>query len=128
DRGVNILEQQQLNGLQARFFFSSRRRHTSWPRDWSSDVCSSDLNNCGQLYRFVPNAARDGLAFTSSALQDLVADNGTAICSAEMAEIMFGSGFGVVTDLENGPDGRLYVVSLSQGRVLRIGPKPGAVP
>src|SRR6266508_4632240 len=25
------------------FFFSSRRRHTIWPRDWSSDVCSSDL-------------------------------------------------------------------------------------
>src|SRR5439155_16589260 len=28
---------------QAPFFFSSRRRHTMWPRDWSSDVCSSDL-------------------------------------------------------------------------------------
>src|SRR6266702_5363639 len=25
------------------FFFSSKRRHTRWPRDWSSDVCSSDL-------------------------------------------------------------------------------------
>src|SRR6266702_6775141 len=25
------------------FVFSSRRRHTIWPRDWSSDVCSSDL-------------------------------------------------------------------------------------
>src|SRR5437870_5705483 len=25
------------------FFFSCRRRHTRWPRDWSSDVCSSDL-------------------------------------------------------------------------------------
>src|SRR5690625_7917723 len=25
------------------FFVSSRRRHTRWPRDWSSDVCSSDL-------------------------------------------------------------------------------------
>src|SRR5690348_1971034 len=24
------------------FFFSSRRRHTSWTGDWSSDVCSSD--------------------------------------------------------------------------------------
>src|ERR1041385_4518352 len=24
-------------------FFSSRRRHTRWSRDWSSDVCSSDL-------------------------------------------------------------------------------------
>src|SRR5439155_8864634 len=27
------------------FFFSSRRRHTRWPRDWSSDVCSSDLDH-----------------------------------------------------------------------------------
>src|SRR6266436_8598715 len=26
------------------FFFSSRRRHTRCSRDWSSDVCSSDLN------------------------------------------------------------------------------------
>src|SRR5439155_18562942 len=25
------------------FFFSSTRRHTRWPRDWSPDVCSSDL-------------------------------------------------------------------------------------
>src|SRR5207253_1773812 len=25
------------------FLFSGRRRHTRWPRDWSSDVCSSDL-------------------------------------------------------------------------------------
>src|SRR6266508_264858 len=30
--------------LEICFFFSSRRRHTRWPRDWSSDVCSSDLN------------------------------------------------------------------------------------
>src|SRR5438876_1490128 len=28
------------------FFFSSRRRHTRWTGDWSSDVCSSDL--CAQ--------------------------------------------------------------------------------
>src|SRR5436305_10286303 len=27
------------------FFFSSRRRHTRCGRDWSSDVCSSDLGN-----------------------------------------------------------------------------------
>src|SRR5207249_8390402 len=30
-------------GRQALFFFSSRRRHTRSKRDWSSDVCSSDL-------------------------------------------------------------------------------------
>src|SRR5690606_40857607 len=27
------------------FFFSSRRRHTRFSRDWSSDVCSSDLQS-----------------------------------------------------------------------------------
>src|SRR5690348_17562145 len=29
------------------FFFSSRRRHTRWTGDWSSDVCSSDLLSSG---------------------------------------------------------------------------------
>src|SRR3989475_8191632 len=29
------------------FFFSSRRRHTRFDCDWSSDVCSSDLLQCG---------------------------------------------------------------------------------
>src|SRR6266508_4703926 len=32
------------------FFFSSRRRHTRWPRDWSSDVCSSDLHGLRGLH------------------------------------------------------------------------------
>src|SRR5439155_17385025 len=35
------------------FFFSSRRRHTRWPRDWSSDVCSSDLHVVGEKVRGV---------------------------------------------------------------------------
>src|SRR5690606_40925650 len=30
-------------GCYSLFFFSSRRRHTRFSRDWSSDVCSSDL-------------------------------------------------------------------------------------
>src|SRR6267154_5592009 len=30
------------------FFFSSRRRHTRWTGDWSSDVCSSDLDHTDQ--------------------------------------------------------------------------------
>src|SRR5437870_2860691 len=32
------------------FFFSSRRRHTRWPRDWSSDVCSSDLDESSSSF------------------------------------------------------------------------------
>src|SRR2546429_9513556 len=38
------------------FFFSSRRRHTRCSRDWSSDVCSSDLfgsNTPGALINFI---------------------------------------------------------------------------
>src|SRR5689334_23660543 len=30
------------------FFFSSRRRHTRWNCDWSSDVCSSDLGGAAR--------------------------------------------------------------------------------
>src|SRR5690606_40518195 len=33
--------------LSCAFFFSSRRRHTRFSRDWSSDVCSSDLQADG---------------------------------------------------------------------------------
>src|SRR5439155_15076805 len=33
--------------------FSSRRRHTRWPRDWSSDVCSSDLSAINVCRGFV---------------------------------------------------------------------------
>ena len=38
------------------FFFSSRRRHTRFTSDWSSDVCSSDL---------VESRAARGLPFSS---------------------------------------------------------------
>src|SRR5690606_40482910 len=31
------------------FFFSSRRRHTRFSRDWSSDVCSSDYHAAARL-------------------------------------------------------------------------------
>src|SRR5215510_12319290 len=37
---ANLMVAQAAHAL---FFFSSSRRHTRWPRDWSSDVCSSDL-------------------------------------------------------------------------------------
>src|SRR5690606_40573064 len=42
------------------FFFSSRRRHTRFSRDWSSDVCSSDLSNQIQTYAgYTPRAIVD---------------------------------------------------------------------
>src|SRR5580700_9900154 len=46
--------------VSVRFFFSSRRRHTSSLRDWSSDVCSSDLRTVALHLDVVPLAGRLG--------------------------------------------------------------------
>src|SRR5438105_12823879 len=43
NRGYYNEAKQVLNHYYIFFFFSSRRRHTRSTRDWSSDVCSSDL-------------------------------------------------------------------------------------
>src|SRR3712207_936676 len=50
------------------FFFSSRRRHTRYWRDWSSDVCSSDLRN-----HYAPSPV-DGDGYTSDLARELAAD------------------------------------------------------
>src|SRR5699024_11718534 len=56
------------------FFFSSRRRHTRSKRDWSSDVCSSDLRNgpqgsgIGEEVSFTLNTIdRHAVAFSQDA-------------------------------------------------------------
>src|SRR5438876_11206470 len=41
------------------FFCSSRRRHTRWTGDWSSDVCSSDLSRAKMLSCSVLISVRD---------------------------------------------------------------------
>src|SRR6266581_7466558 len=59
------------------FFFSSRRRHTRWTGDWSSDVCSSDLDDiedlrlavdeaCAHLLSVHPRGSRLGLRVDGS--------------------------------------------------------------
>src|SRR5207237_4914061 len=48
------------------FFFSSRRRHTRFKCDWSSDVCSSDLDWPASLRRSaVSNASRSAAVSTT---------------------------------------------------------------
>src|SRR5262245_66444044 len=45
----------------ARFFFSSRRRHTRCLSDWSSDVCSSDLHHLRAGHGLCEALAGDGV-------------------------------------------------------------------
>jgi glucose/arabinose dehydrogenase len=89
-------------------------------------------NNNGQLYRLPLNASRSGFNFATvdptGLLTDLVADT-----TAERDLLKLGSGFGAITDLEIGPDGALYVVSIGNGAIYRIRaanstPTPSATP
>lgn len=75
--------------------------------------------NTGQLYGLPLNDARDGLdtAALPASLADLVADD-----VAERNLLRIGQGFGGITDLEIGPDGALYVVSIGLGTIFRIAP------
>src|SRR5438876_7887284 len=54
------------------FFFSSRRRHTTWTGDWSSDVCSSDL--VSSLYRIERKKALQYEADGYATIYDLPSD------------------------------------------------------
>jgi glucose/arabinose dehydrogenase len=81
----------------------------------------SVLANPGNLYRFRLDAQRRAFVFTDPALQDKVADNtGRDDWQTEQAELLFGTDFGIVTDIQTGPDGTLYLVGTSSGTVRRI--------
>src|SRR3712207_7682264 len=59
------------------FFFSSRRRHTGYWRDWSSDVCSSDLAELGgqkSVLYFYPKDDTPGCTKEACAFRDRMAD------------------------------------------------------
>src|SRR5690606_40092454 len=59
------------------FFFSSRRRHTRFSRDWSSDVCSSDLTYRDIINKQLPNIVVNigcYLPFKPVAYRDLCRD------------------------------------------------------
>jgi hypothetical protein len=89
---------------------------------YENNAFVGDFNN-GQLYRFRPNPARDGFVFTAPGLADLVADN-----AAELDELIFGTGFGGITDVKVGPDGHLYVLSIGAGKIFAISRASGPPP
>ena len=83
--------------------------------------------NFGQLFKFQLNEERNSFDFASEHLQDLVAnyietDDGQKDFES-MNEILFGEGFGCLTDIEFGPDGYLYLVSLTDNTIYQAMPK-----
>lgn len=77
--------------------------------------------NAGHLYRFRLNGGRTRFRFDDPLLRDKVADNlALDDFTTEGAEILFGSNFGIVTHIETGRDGALYLVSPSGGSIRKI--------
>ena len=74
----------------------------------------------GHIFRFSLMKGRRHLLPDDPRLNDRVADNHTKNDITESESLLFGRGFGTASDIQMGPNGNLYVVSLSQGAVYEI--------
>ncbi len=74
----------------------------------------------GYLFRFNLTADRRSIAVTDPLLEDRVADNTAKYDVTESSSLRIGTGFGIGTDVQTGPNGNLYVVSLSRGTIYEI--------
>jgi glucose/arabinose dehydrogenase len=88
---------------------------------YKNNIFVGDYNN-GNLYYFQLNSTRTGIKLDFSqqqaGLSSLVVDNDN-----QLSAVTFGSGFGGISDIKNGPkDGFLYVLSIIDGSIYKIGP------
>ena len=91
-------------GLTALKFLNSNK----YGQEYQNDMFVGDFHN-GNIYSFGLNEDRTQLELEGE-LQDKIADN-----LDEIQDAVFGEGFGGITDMEVGPDGFLYVLSLHRG-------------
>jgi glucose/arabinose dehydrogenase len=86
-----------------------------WGDQYTSSLFVTDYLN-GIIYKFELNESRTGFVFEDPSLQDLILNDGD-----NYDEIIFGAGFGRISDMKFGPDGSLYVAShLSNGALFKI--------
>jgi len=70
----------------------------------------------GYLFHFKPNNARDGLVLKGDLTDKIAYDK------SEFKDILVAEGFSIITDLKQGPDGYLYIVSgLKQSKTAKFG-------
>jgi len=88
-------------------------------KKYKNDIFVGSAKN-GRIYDFNLKENRKSLSLSGN-LTDLVLNK-----KDSSSKIVFGEGFGIITDLEVGPDGYLYVVSgfrkTDEGSVYRITP------
>jgi glucose/arabinose dehydrogenase len=92
---------------------------------YSNNIFVGDIGaqTDGYLYYFQVNEDRTGIKFDSNSqieLTDLIADN-----EEEMSALALGTAFGGITDIETGPDGFLYILTVDresdgEGKIYRL--------
>ncbi|HSK70479.1 MAG TPA: PQQ-dependent sugar dehydrogenase [Pyrinomonadaceae bacterium] len=74
----------------------------------------------GYLFHFNLTGNRRRIAVDDPRVEDRVADNFAKFDITESEEFLFGRNFGIGTDIHTGPNGNLFVVSLSNGEIYEI--------
>jgi glucose/arabinose dehydrogenase len=81
---------------------------------------AGDEEEGGQLFRFNLTGNRRKIAVDDPGLEDRVDDNVEFEEPLESEDLEIGTGFGIVTDIQTGPNGNLFVVSVSSGAIYEI--------
>src|SRR6266498_4059267 len=89
------------------FFFSSRRRHTRCGRDWSSDVCSSDLAHWAQ--------EKDSTGVSRSRIRQILAHGSARALTHIVNQDSTAQGPSI-----NYSRGRSITIALKQARIDRV--------
>ena len=79
-----------------------------------------DFLEGGHLFHLNLTGNRQKVGVDDPRLEDRVADNLDKFDITESESLLIGREFGVLTDLETGPNGNLFAVSLSNGAVYEI--------
>jgi glucose/arabinose dehydrogenase len=100
-------------------FLTGRALGSQYDGDLFVAASRTTLDN-GYLFHFNLTGNRRKIGVDDPRLEDRVADNLAKFDATESETLRFGTGFGIGTDIQTGPDGTLYVVSLSNGAVYEI--------
>jgi aldose sugar dehydrogenase len=74
----------------------------------------------GYLFEFKFDQSRQHFSFSDPRLSDKVDDNAYKFDEGQSASLIAGKNFGIVTNIVTGPDGNLYVTSLTNGAVYVV--------
>jgi glucose/arabinose dehydrogenase len=87
-------------------------------KSYRNDIFVGSVHN-GHIYHFKLNKERTDLALPRALAKRYIQN----LINLGAEEVVFASGLGGITDLTEGPDGYLYMVSIAEGKIFRILPK-----